>query len=361
MPSRKAEKIVGVLRSEILSGQRRPGEKLPTYDALIEQFSVTRPTVARVLRALREEGLIEVNGKRGIFVASTFPHHRRYLWVTSEQPGSIEWTCFMATILELIERGETGIDGEVVPLVGADGRANNPAYQRLCEAVQHGSAAGLFLMNSATVYLLPVLQSPGIPRVAIWAPLPHAGLVRLDVDTLLDRAAARLRKKGRRVAVISPHAPMLERAQKCLIKQGFPKDRLWALQVTPVGCERMTELLFERADRPDAVFLTDDNLVEPFLAGLKRAKRKPGKDVHVLSHCNWPHPIGLGEGLEHIGFDAREILTMAKECIDEQRDGTPSPTRVVSPRFIEELVHPMPSPTKVTREQRFVHAASSAR
>lgn len=123
----------------------------------------------------------------------------------------------------------------------------------------------------------------------------------------------------------------------------------------------MTELLFERADRPDAVFLTDDNLVEPFLAGLKRAKRKAGRDVHVLSHCNWPHPIGLGEGVEHIGFDAREILAMAKECIDEQRDGNASPTRVVSPRFLEELVHPMPSPPKVTREQRFVHAASSAR
>ena len=84
MPSRKAEKIVGILRSEILSGQRAHGEKLPTYDALIEQFAVTRPTVARVLRELRKEGLIEVNGTRRIVVASSFPHDGRYLWVTSE-------------------------------------------------------------------------------------------------------------------------------------------------------------------------------------------------------------------------------------------------------------------------------------
>jgi DNA-binding LacI/PurR family transcriptional regulator len=248
----------------------------------------------------------------------------------------------------------------VVPLVGVDGRENNPAYQKLCEAVEHGSAAGLFLMNSATVYLLPILQAPGIPRVAIWAPLPHAGLVRLDVEALLERAATRLRKKGKRVAVISPHAPMLDRAQRCLLKQGLPKERLWALQVTPVGCERMTELLFERPDRPDAVFLTDDNLVEPFLAGLKRAKRKPGRDVYVLSHCNWPHPIGLGDGVEHLGFDVREILAMGKQCVDEQRDGSASPSRVVTPRFLEELVTPMPVP-KVHREQRILHSASSAR
>ena len=35
MPSRKADQIVQVLRSEILSGQRAPGAKLPTYDAFI--------------------------------------------------------------------------------------------------------------------------------------------------------------------------------------------------------------------------------------------------------------------------------------------------------------------------------------
>ena len=46
MPSRKAETIVKVLRDDILSGRRAPREKLPTYDALIEQFGVTRPTVS---------------------------------------------------------------------------------------------------------------------------------------------------------------------------------------------------------------------------------------------------------------------------------------------------------------------------
>lgn len=361
MPSRKAEKVVGVLRSEILSGKRAPGERLPTYDALIEQFAITRPTVARVLRELRREGLIEVNGARRIFVASSFPHNTRYLWVTSEQPGSIEWTCFMDTILDLIERRETGIDGEVIPLVGVDGRANNPGYQRLCDAVNHGSVAGLFLMNSATVYLLPALQGPGLPRVAIWAPLPHAGLTRLDVDALMERAAIRLKKKcSRRVAVLSPHAPNLELAQKALAKQGFSKDRVWALQAASVGCAQITELLFDRSDRPDAVFLTDDNLVQPFLAGLKGARRKAGKDVYVLAHCNWPKPVGLGEGVEHIGFDVREVLSIAKECLDAQRDGQESPVRVVPPRFANELTRPL-TPDRNVREEGFVHSAAPAR
>ena len=305
MPSHKAETIVRVLRDEILSGRRAPGEKLPTYNALIEQFHVTRPTVARVFRALRREGLIESNGTRGIFVATTLPHHTRYFWVTSEQPGSLEWTGFLATILDLIERRETGIDGELIALVGVDGRANNPEYQRLAEAVERGAVAGLFLMNSAAVYLLPALQTPGIPRVAIWAPLPH------------------------------------ERAQEYLASKGLTKDRIWALHVHAVGCDRITELLLARKDRPDAIFVTDDNLVRPLLTGFKRAKVRPGKDVYVLAHCNWPRPVGAGEGIEHIGFDVREVLTCAKQCIDEQRAGQPAPGRTVPPRFLSELTRPM--------------------
>ncbi|MEA2700722.1 MAG: hypothetical protein QOI66_4993, partial [Myxococcales bacterium] len=320
-------------------GQRPPGAKLPTYDTLIEQFGVTRPTVARVLKALRTEGLITVDGTRGVFVAKTFPHHNRYLWVTSEQPGSLEWTSFLATILDLIERGETGVPGEVIPLVGVDGRANNPEYQTLCDAVEHSSVAGLFLMNSATTYLLPALQTAGLPRVAIWAPLPHAALLSLDFAALIDRAAARLLEKGKRIAVISPHAPNLERTQAALLKHGLAKDRLWALHVAPVGCERITELLFDRPDRPDAVFVTDDNLVLPLLAGLKRAKVRLHRDVFVLAHCNWPRPIGVAEGVEHIGFDVREVLCVAKECIDAQRAGEKSPGRLVPPRFAHELLY----------------------
>jgi Bacterial regulatory proteins, gntR family len=345
MPPRKAEQIVQFLRNEILSGQRAPGAKLPTYDAFIEQFGVTRPTVARGLKALRSEGLVTADGTRGVFVAKTFPHHSRYLWVTSEQPGSPGWTSFLATTLELIERGETGIPGEVIPLLGVDGRANNPAYQTLCDAVEHGSAAGLLLMNSATTHLLPVLQTPGLPRVAIGAPLPHAELLGLDVSALIERACARVLKKGRRLAVFSPDACNLERARESLLRRGVDRKLLTVLHVAPVGCETLTELLFERPDRPDAVFVTDDSLVRPLLVGLGRAKVRPGRDVHVLAHCNWPRPIGATEGIEHIGFDVRELLSAAKEYFDARRDGEDSPGGVVPPRFANEIL-PAKSPLR---------------
>jgi len=298
----------------------------------MEPFDDMQPTIGRVLDALQEED---------ITVTPRLPHRDRYVWVTSEQPGSNEWSLFLATTLEVIERGETGISGQVSALVGVDGRANNPEYRQLCEVEARRSAAGLLLVNSAMLYLLPVLQTPGLPRVAIGAPLPHASLVMLDFAGLIERASARLLERGRRVAVMSPHAPKLAAAQECLEALGLHEDRLLTVHAAPIGCERLTELMFDRKNRPDAIFVVDDNLVPPLLAGLERARVQAGKDVYVLAHCNWPRPLGMSEGVEHLGFDVREVLCAGKDIIDAHREGALSPTRLIPARFLGELTRPL--------------------
>jgi DNA-binding LacI/PurR family transcriptional regulator len=337
MSFRKSERIIQELRAQILSGQRKPGEKLPTYDELMEMFGVTRPTVARAVAALRTQGLLTAEGTRGVFVAEEFPHHQRYLWVTSEYPGHPEWTTFMATFLQLIERGETGLPGEVIALTGVDGRANNPAYQQLCEIIHDQSAAGLFVMNSATTYVLPILEEPNLPRAAIWAPLPHAGLITLAFDELIERACQSLLLGGRRLAVISPHQHNLEASRACLLRLGLRPENLTILPTTPIGCESLTRLLMERKDRPDAVFVTDDNLIEPMLRGFAATNVTIKRDVYVIAHCNWPCPVGVEAGVDHIGFDVREILAAGRECMEAQRAGDPRPERLVHPTFASEM------------------------
>jgi DNA-binding transcriptional ArsR family regulator len=222
MSPRKADAIARALRERILSGEWAPGVRVPTYDALMEQFQVTRPTIARVLDTLREEGLVTVKGQRGVFVTQQFPHHNRYLWVTSEQPGSIEWTLFLATTLDVIERGESGIPGNVSALVGVDGRTNNPEYQELCDVVERGSAAGLLLVNSAMIYLLPVLQSRGCraPRSRRRC-RTRPGQTRFRrVDRARHQALA---GKGPAHRVLSPHSPKLVAAEQRLNSVGPPE------------------------------------------------------------------------------------------------------------------------------------------
>ena len=59
------ERVAGALRDEILARTLAPGERLPTQEALVERFEVSRIVVRRALDLLESEGLIDrVQGGR---------------------------------------------------------------------------------------------------------------------------------------------------------------------------------------------------------------------------------------------------------------------------------------------------------
>ena len=64
----KHQHISQELRTEIASGKFAPTGKLPSESQLVERFRVSRPTVARALRDLQSEGLIERKAGSGSFV-----------------------------------------------------------------------------------------------------------------------------------------------------------------------------------------------------------------------------------------------------------------------------------------------------
>lgn len=58
------------LLADIARGRRRPGDRLPTEDELMEAFGVSRITVRQAFDLLRQRGLVERVAGRGSFVAS---------------------------------------------------------------------------------------------------------------------------------------------------------------------------------------------------------------------------------------------------------------------------------------------------
>jgi hypothetical protein len=56
----------------------------------------------------------------------------------------------------------------------------------------------------------------------------------------------------------------------------------------------------------------------------------------------------MGEGVEHLGFDVREVLCAGKDLVDARRDGAPPAKRVISARFVEELTRPLHTATPST-------------
>ncbi len=64
----KHDTISRALRAEIASGTYETSGKLPSEAQLVERFGVSRPTIARALRDLQTEGLIERRAGSGTFV-----------------------------------------------------------------------------------------------------------------------------------------------------------------------------------------------------------------------------------------------------------------------------------------------------
>jgi GntR family transcriptional regulator len=65
------EQVAAEIRRAIAEGEAKPGERLPPARHLAAVMGVNTNTVFKALRALRDEGLLEMAPKRGIRVVGT--------------------------------------------------------------------------------------------------------------------------------------------------------------------------------------------------------------------------------------------------------------------------------------------------
>ncbi|MGC1783184.1 MAG: GntR family transcriptional regulator [Acidobacteriaceae bacterium] len=63
-------RIEETIATEIAQGEYRPGDQLPTEDALLQRFQVSRITVRRAIQNLVSRGLLEIRRGLGTFVLS---------------------------------------------------------------------------------------------------------------------------------------------------------------------------------------------------------------------------------------------------------------------------------------------------
>jgi GntR family transcriptional regulator len=68
-PALLHDQVAADIRRAIAQGEAKPGEKLPPARDLAAVLGVNTNTVLRALRALRDEGILELQRGRGIRVA----------------------------------------------------------------------------------------------------------------------------------------------------------------------------------------------------------------------------------------------------------------------------------------------------
>jgi len=64
------QQIADWLRQQIIAGDLRPGQVIPSEKDLVDLFGVARTTARRTVALLREEGLVRTVPQRGTYVTS---------------------------------------------------------------------------------------------------------------------------------------------------------------------------------------------------------------------------------------------------------------------------------------------------
>ena len=78
------------IRDQILRGDLRPGDEVPSERQLAADWSVSRPTAARSLEALSHQGLVEKRQGSGTYVRGLAVNRRaRELYGRAKQTGKI--------------------------------------------------------------------------------------------------------------------------------------------------------------------------------------------------------------------------------------------------------------------------------
>jgi DNA-binding GntR family transcriptional regulator len=82
--------IAHYIRDQILRGDLRPGDEVPSERQLAADWNVSRPTAARSLEALSHQGLVEKRQGSGTYVRSLEVNRRaRELYGRAQQTGKI--------------------------------------------------------------------------------------------------------------------------------------------------------------------------------------------------------------------------------------------------------------------------------
>ena len=344
------------LKRDILCGIVAPGQRLPTRVELERQFGTTPVTLNRAMKMLVSEGFVRARLGSGTHVATHPPHlaHFALAFPFAVVQGA-------SRFYEAL-RDETGElqanERRVSAFYGIESHVDVEDYQRLLGFVRAHRLAGLIF--AANPYQLvetdsPLIREPGVPRTAIMVADRRVSFptVYPDIDAFLPNAFDYLASRGRkRVAVIrlggATHAS-LGSIQALAAERGLILRPHW-LQAAFVGSpewSRQTALLLlheGQAERPDAVVITDDNLVAGFTEGIRDSGIRVVADgeprrthsLEVVAQANFPYATRSAVPAKRLGYSITHVLAACLERIEQQRRGESPPPHTAIPAVWEE-------------------------
>lgn len=305
------------LKDKIISGEFAPGSRLPTYEQMNRRFNASRATFHFTLRKLKSEGFLYGIERKGVFVPEKLPNRTRFalLFEDSEHENLFLSKLAREAVLLNADREQ-----EFVFFRGYRRTSKElPQWNELREQLEQRRLAGCcFFFDPVQPELRQLIRDfPDVPKLMYNDYPAKEGFTFLSLDqrSCAEQGVSCLKEQDcRRLAILSKDLqPLAGEVEKCAARGGLECREEWIHSVPsllPHYAEHLILLLMSLpADRrPDALYITDDNLLNNILAGLVKAGIRVPEELKIVCHTNFPDNAPAILPIRKIGFDVREIL-----------------------------------------------------
>jgi hypothetical protein len=337
--------ILTTLRQRIVTGDLRPGTVLPKRVDLEREFGASPLTIQRAVDHLRREGFVRVRPRHGTFVTENPPHLCHYAIVFQGAPGADgKWSRFYRALADQGTAVSQQPPRRVHAFYGIDTHEDNENYRLLLAMMRAQRFAGLIFTTPVTVFgNSPLVNEPGVPRVAFayGTQPPGVSSVEFDHSSFINQALDHLAQRGRRrLAVIAnPRGgEFITEIHAAAAARGMTLRPYWLQSIHLDAAEaaaNCVHLLMHdgQKERPDALLIADDNLVEYSTAGLLSAGVSVPRDLDVVAHCNFPWPAPSVLPVMRLGYNIAEVLEVCINAINHQRATHKTSRHIIPPQF----------------------------
>lgn len=337
--------IVNAIFSQVLNGTLKPGEQLPTLVQLGEQFDVTVVTIQRALKRLKETGLVQSTRGSGCYIVDDPAILRTFALVFPRTPQSEHFSMFWQALIRSAEAfSKKGFKFKHYYDIDFD--HNIEQYKQLVDDAMNYRIGGIIFASHPFPLTDTNLLADDfhLPRVALMAAFQYNEIPAIypDIYSFCQRSLDFLYGKNRRkIALILGSNYDKKFADYVVgeIRKRRVDIRPYWVQSVPVNhpywAENCVQLLLSasKTDRPDAIILIDDHIVEPTVKGLADIELQ--EELDIIAFSNFPQINKVDVPISRIGFDVTAILGRCIKTIQAKRVGKPCEKLTLTPAVFD--------------------------
>jgi len=349
----KFKSITEDLRTRIIKGEFAPQTAIPTRNLLLEEYSSSNSALQRSINTLIDEGFLESRGIKGMYVAANPPHLAHYaLCFPTDSVSNLNqdsvWKAMYQSAAEITAESNGVISFKPYFIKKTQDAAENEWSLLIKDIDSH-------LLAGAIIIISEKIKPPQFPEhfpyvvydYEIEEQYPHGIRLATDHVKLFTMALQTLEEQQcQKIAAIAPSNLNLPsvlhiREHMAAAKSYFPPE--WLLPMdhqhgTKFLSAAIINLLFsdQQKVKPDGLIVMNESLLPLIIDALAARGIICGRDVKIVSHCNYPMNFERQPQVTYLGFKAQEILQSA---LDKMRDYRCGQKAVTEQEF---LIAPVP-------------------